>query len=156
VRASQEIAQVHKFAVILVLDIDHTPAVLATTDLLSTNDNGLFTTDDCERYDILDLSVQGTLLLVEFLVVVGVHLEVVERKLLLYPLLEGSAFFEGERVGFGDHRNDIYNVRELLEDDNVDRFERMTRRLNEEETAVDAGILDVALSLGCKFFSEVC
>ena len=32
----------------------------------------------------------------------------------------------------------------------------MTRRLNEEEAAVDAGVLDVSFSLGSEFLSEVC
>ena len=32
----------------------------------------------------------------------------------------------------------------------------MARGLNEEEAAVDSGILDITLSLSCEFLSEVC
>ena len=31
----------------------------------------------------------------------------------------------------------------------------MTRRLNEEQAAVDASVLNVALALGCELFSEI-
>lgn len=33
---------------------------------------------------------------------------------------------------------------------------RMAGRLNEEETAVDSGILDVALTLGSELLSQIC
>jgi hypothetical protein len=42
-RPCKEVTQIDKFAMIFILNIDHTPAVLATTNLLATNDNGLFT-----------------------------------------------------------------------------------------------------------------
>lgn len=40
-RPKQEVAQVDKFAVGLVLDVNDTPSVLATTDLLAIDDNRL-------------------------------------------------------------------------------------------------------------------
>jgi hypothetical protein len=80
----------------------------------------------------------------------------VEGKLLLYSLLECPAFFEGERIRLGDDRNDVDNIRELLENDDIDGLERMSGRLDEEQTAVDASVLDVALSLSGELFSEVC
>ena len=54
VGASQEIAQVYKLAVVLVLNVDDTPAVLAATNLLAVDDNGLLTTDNREGDDVLN------------------------------------------------------------------------------------------------------
>lgn len=39
VGSEQEVSQVDEFAVVLVLNVDDTPAVLATTDLLAINNN---------------------------------------------------------------------------------------------------------------------
>lgn len=46
VGAGQEVAQVDELAVVLVLDIDNTPAVLATANLLAVDNNGLLTADN--------------------------------------------------------------------------------------------------------------
>ena len=35
----EEVSQVDEFAVVLVLDIDDSPSILTTTDLLATNDD---------------------------------------------------------------------------------------------------------------------
>lgn len=53
VGASQEVPQVDKFAVVLVLDVDDTPAVLTTADLLAVDHNVLLATDNGERNDVL-------------------------------------------------------------------------------------------------------
>ena len=53
VGAGQEVAEVHEFAVILVFDVNHTPAVLAAAYLLSVDDNVLLASDDREGDDIL-------------------------------------------------------------------------------------------------------
>jgi hypothetical protein len=37
--AGKEVSEVDEFAVILVLDVDDSPSVLTTTDLLPTNDD---------------------------------------------------------------------------------------------------------------------
>jgi len=103
----------------------------------------------------LDLAVDGPLLLVELIVVIGVHLEVVESELLLDALLKLLALLQGEGIGLGNNGNDVDNVGELLQHDNVDRLKRVTRGLDEEEAAVDTGILDVALSLSSKLLAEV-
>jgi hypothetical protein len=71
----------------------------------------------------LNLSVDGTLLIVQLVVIVGVHLQVVESELLLDTLLESLALFEGERVGLGDDGNDINDVGQLLQDNDIDRLE---------------------------------
>lgn len=71
----------------------------------------------------LDLGIDGPLLIVELVVIVGVHLQVVESKLLLDPLLERLTLLEGEGVGLGDDGDDIDNVRQLLQNDDIDGLE---------------------------------
>jgi hypothetical protein len=149
----EEVPEVDEFAVILVFHVDDTPAILAASDLLASDDDCLFASDNGEWDDVLDLGVDGALFVVELVVVVWIHLQIVEGELLLYALLESTAFFEGERVRLGDDWNDIDNIGKLLQHDDVDWFQSMSRGLNEEETAVDSGILDVPLTLGGKLFS---
>lgn len=103
----------------------------------------------------LDLSVQATLLVIELLVVVGIHPEVVESELLLDALLELQTLLEGQAVGLGNDRDNVDNIRKLLQHDDVNGLERVTRRLDEEEAAVDASILDISLTLGRKLLSEI-
>jgi hypothetical protein len=113
VGTGQEVAEVDKFTVVLVLDVDDTPAVLAATNLLAVDNDGLLTTNNGERNDVLsniniesndlsliqaylDLGVDGTLLIVKLVIIVRVHLQVVEGELLLDALLERKALFQGE------------------------------------------------------------
>lgn len=77
----------------------------------------------------LNLSVDGTLLIVQLVVIVGVHLQVVESKLLLDTLLESLALFEGKGVGLGDDGNDIDDVGELLQDNDIDGLETESAEL---------------------------
>lgn len=53
VGASEEVAQVDELAVVLILDVDHTPAVLTTANLLAIDNNGLLTADNRERNNVL-------------------------------------------------------------------------------------------------------
>jgi hypothetical protein len=57
VGAGQEVAQVDKFTVVFVLDVDDTPAVLAAANLLAVDNNSLLTTDNRERNDVLESGV---------------------------------------------------------------------------------------------------
>ena len=124
---------------ILVLDVDDAPAVLTASDLAAGNDDGLLGAYDGERDDVLisyvsvcewpkmrtsnlDLGVECAFLPIKLVVVVRVHFQVVEGELLLYSLLEGHAFLQGQGVGFGDDRHHIDHIRELLQDDNVNWF----------------------------------
>lgn len=107
------------------------------------------------RATYVDLGVDVTLLVVQLLVVVWVHLQVVESKLLLDALLEGLSLLEGEGVGLCDDGHNVDDIRQLLQDDNINWLERVARRLNEEQAAVDAGILDVSLSLGRELLAQV-
>lgn len=107
------------------------------------------------QYTYLDLLVDDALLIIKLLIVVRIHLDLVEGKLLLDALLESLPLLERERVGLGDDGHDVDNVRELLEDDNVNGLERVARRLDEEEAAVDARVRDVALALGRELLAQV-
>lgn len=53
VSTSQEIAQVYKFAVVLILNVNDSPSVLAAADLLSGNDDGFLGADDSEGNNVL-------------------------------------------------------------------------------------------------------
>lgn len=103
----------------------------------------------------LDLLVCGALLVVKLIAVVREHLEVVESELLLDALLELQTLLNSQGIGLGDDGNDIDDVGKLLQYDNIDRLERVAGSLNEEEAAVDTGVLNVLLSLRREFLSQV-
>ncbi len=81
---------------VLVFYIDDAPAVLTAADLTPIDDNGVLRADDSKGNEVFDAAVHGALFLVLFLVVVGVHAEVVEGELFLDALLEFHALFEGK------------------------------------------------------------
>lgn len=56
VGTGKEVAQVHKLAVVRVLDIDDTPAVPATPNGPAINDDGLLGTDNSERNNRLKIA----------------------------------------------------------------------------------------------------
>lgn len=60
VSASQEVPQVDEFAVVLVLDVDNTPAVLSSANLLAVDDNVFLATDNGERNDVLRTKLLDT------------------------------------------------------------------------------------------------
>lgn len=171
VRAEEEVPEVDELAVLLVLDVDDAPPVLAAADLLAIDDDVLLRADDGEgnkallqlattlalSQDIthLDLLAQSTLLVVKLLVVVREHLEVVEGELLLDALLELQTLVHGQGVSLGDDGDDVDHIRQLLQHDNIDGLQGVTGGLDEEQAAVDAGVLDVTLSLGCELLSQV-
>lgn len=64
VRPGQEVPEIDKFTVVLILDIDDTPFVLSTTDLLAINNDGLFATNNSEGDDVLNSAVCSPLLVI--------------------------------------------------------------------------------------------
>lgn len=78
-----------------------------------------------------------------------------ESKLLLDALLESQALLGGEGVCLGNNRNNVDDVGQLLQDNNVNGLERVSGGLDEEQAAVDAGVLDVALTLSGQLLAEV-
>jgi hypothetical protein len=53
VRSEEEVPQENEFAVVLVLDVDDTPPVLAAADLLAVDDDRLLRSNDGEWDDTL-------------------------------------------------------------------------------------------------------
>ena len=78
-----------------------------------------------------------------------------ESEFLLNALLECAAFLEGQGVSFCNDWDNVDDVREFLQNNNIDRLEGMTGWLDEEETAVNTCVLNIAFALGGEFFSEV-
>ena len=77
-------------------------------------------------YNYLDLNVHNTLLVIQFVIIVWVHLQVVECELLLDALLERLSLLQGQRVGLGNDGNNVDDIGELFEDDDIDWLQ--TRR----------------------------
>lgn len=59
VGAGEEVAEVDEFAVLLVLDVDRSPAVLAAADSLAVNVDVALASDDGEGDDGLEVSQYG-------------------------------------------------------------------------------------------------
>lgn len=57
VSPQEEVTQVDELAVLLILDVDHTPSVLATSDLLAVDNDVLLGADNGERDQALLLLV---------------------------------------------------------------------------------------------------
>jgi len=153
--SGQEVAEVDELAVVLILDIDDTPTVLTSAYSMAVDGDGLFTANDSEWNDGLNLGVDGSLLRVVLVVLEWVHADVVERKLLLDSVLEGLAFFQSETISFGDDWNYVDNLAELLQHYDIDRLKCVTSWVNKIQAAVDPGILNVSLSLRSEFLAEV-
>ncbi|KAI6751775.1 hypothetical protein HG531_006471 [Fusarium graminearum] len=114
----------------LVLDVDDTPSVLAAANLLTVDDDRLLGSDNSEGDEVLlYVSIRvisfNTLLVIKLIVVVGIHFEIVEGKLLLDALLELLTLLNSQGVGLGDDRHHVDNVGKLLQDDNIDGLERV-------------------------------
>jgi hypothetical protein len=58
----------------------------------------------------LDLGINRTLFVIKFVIIIGVHFQIVESEFFLDALLERLAFLESERVCLGDNWNDVDNV----------------------------------------------
>ena len=78
-----------------------------------------------------------------------------EGKLLLDALLELLALLECQAVGLGNDGDNVDDIGKLLQDNDINRLERVARGLNEEKTAVDTGVLDVSFTLGGELLAEV-
>lgn len=71
------------------------------------------------RSAYLNLDIQGALLVVKFIIFIWVHLQVVEGEFFLDPLLGRQTLLEGKGIGLGNHGDDVDDIRQLLENDNV-------------------------------------
>lgn len=89
------------------------------------------------------------------LIIIGVHLQIVERELLLYPLLEGGALLQRQAIALRNNRHNIDKLAQFLQHHNINWLQRVAGWLDEEQAAVDARILEVSVTLGRKLFAEV-
>ena len=78
-----------------------------------------------------------------------------ELELLLYPFLEGGTLLEGQAIALGDDRDDVHELTKLLEHDDVNGLQGVARGLDEEQTAVNARVLEVSLTLGGQLLAQV-
>lgn len=78
-----------------------------------------------------------------------------ESKFLLDALLERLTLLQGQCVSLGNDGNDIDNIGQLLQHDDIDRLEGVAGWLDEEQAAVNAGVLDVALTLSSELLSQI-
>ena len=53
VGSQKKVSQMDEFALVLVLDVDDTPSVLATSDLLAVDNDRFLGTNNGERYETL-------------------------------------------------------------------------------------------------------
>lgn len=78
-----------------------------------------------------------------------------ERKLLLDTVLEDLPFLQSETIRLGNDRHHVDRLTQLLQHHNINRLERMAGGSDEVQAAVDAGVLDVPLTLRRKLFPQV-
>ena len=71
-------------------------------------------------------------------------------------MLERISLLERQAVRLGDNGDNVHNLAELLHHNNVNRAKGVARRVDEEETAVDARVLDVAIAHGRQLLAQVC
>ena len=151
----QEVAEVDELAVVLVFDVDDAPLVLSTADGAAVDVDGLVAANDGKGNEILDLLVDGGLLVIVLVVVVGVEADVVEGKLVSDSVLESLTLFQSQGVGLCDDGHNVDNLAQLLQDNDIDGLESVTCGLDEVQAAVDTGVLDVAVALGGKLLAQV-
>lgn len=151
----EEVAEVDELAVVLIFDVDDAPLVLSTTDGAAVDVDGLVAADYGKGNEVLDLLVDGGLLVVVLVVVVGVEADVVEGELVSDSVLESLTLLQSQSVGLCNDGDDIDNLAQLLQDDDIDGLESVTSGLDEVQAAVDAGVLDVAVALGCELLAQV-
>ena len=70
-------------------------------------------------------------------------------------MLEKLPLGHCQAIGFGNDGHDVDDLAQLLEDDDVDWSESVAGRVDEEEAAVDARVLDVAVADGGELLAEV-
>lgn len=155
VRSGQKVSEVYKLAVAFVFDIDDTVPVLPAPDLFTVDDDRAFAADDGKRDECTHALVQLAFLFLVVFVIERVDADVVVLHLGTDSFLEQIAFVHSERVRLGDHRNHVDHIAQLLHHRDVDRAQSMTRRVDEEETAVNARIDNVPIAHRGELLSEV-
>ena len=83
------------------------------------------------------------------------HTHITARAQSTHLDLELLALLDSQAIRLGDDGNDVDDLAELLHHNHVDGAERVPSRVYEVETAVDAGVLNVAVALGRKLLAQV-
>lgn len=109
-----------------------------------------------EWNNALDLLIECSLLRIVLFILVRVHANVVEGKLFSDAVLEQLALLKSERVCLRNDWDNVDSLAQLLEYNNVDWSQAVTRWVDEVQAAVDAGVLNISLTLCCQLFSQVC
>ena len=123
---------------------DNGPSVLSPTHRLAANGDALFTPHNSKRDDRLDLRIHRRFFGIVLLILIRIHANIVEGKLLLNAVLEQLPLLQRQAVGLSDDGNDVDSFGEFLEHDDVDGFEGVAGGRDEVEAAVDARVLDVS------------
>ncbi|KAI3475819.1 hypothetical protein L1887_62719 [Cichorium endivia] len=153
--ARKEVAQMDKLAVAFVLDIDHAVPVLPAPDLFAIHDDRGFGADNGKGDEVANAVVEFLFLHLVLFVVKGIDADFVVLHLGADPLLEQIALVHGERVGLCNDGDNVDDIAELLHHRHVDGTQSMTRGVDEEEAAVDAGIDNVSIAHRGEFLSQV-
>ena len=78
-----------------------------------------------------------------------------ERDWSPYLLLKRKPLFHRQTVRLRNDRHHVHDLTQLLQHDDVNRAQRVSRRIDEEQRAVNPGILDVTVSHRRQLFPEV-
>src|ERR1700753_1895697 len=71
-------------------------------------------------------------------------------------LFECLALVHGQTIRLGNDRHDIDNFCKLLHNHHINRAQRVTTWIDEEEAAMDTCILDIPLSGSGEFLTKIC
>lgn len=72
-----------------------------------------------------------------------------------YFLLECIPLLKCQTVGLGNDRNNVDDLAQLLHHNDVDRAEGVARRVDEEQSTMDARVLDVTVALRGQLLTQV-
>ena len=70
-------------------------------------------------------------------------------------MLERIPLLKRQAVRLGNDRNNVHDLAELLHHNDIDGAEGVASGVDEEQTAVDTGVLDVAVALRSELLAQV-
>jgi len=151
----QEVAEIYKFAMLLILNIDHSPLIFPPAHAFTIKDDRALGTNHRKGDHRPDLSINLNFLIVRLLGVEGVQADVVVNELGTNLLLEREPLFHRQAVRFRNDRHHVHDLAQFLQHDNVNRTQRVSRGIDEEQRAVNPRILNVAISHRRQLLPEV-
>jgi len=151
----QEVAEVDKLTMLLILNIDHSPPILSAADTFTINHHCALGPNDREGNHRPDLGVHLDFLIICFLGIEGIQANVVVDELSTNLLLECEPLFRRQAVRLCDNRHHVHDLAQLLQHDDVDCAQRVSRRVDKEQRAVNPSVLDVAVSHRRQLFSQI-